>query len=160
MTTFIPLNEGEVLITGGSQGVGRALAARFLSAGARVIVTGRSADRLQRVAADLPGLETVVNDISAPSERETLAAHVKHSMPGTNIVINNAGIQRRVSLAADTSPWSERQTEIDTLLSGPVHLNHLLVPVMLAHGSPSMIANVTSGAAYLPQPFLFARYLC
>jgi uncharacterized oxidoreductase len=153
MTTFIALNAAKVLITGGSEGIGRALAARFLEAGARAMVTGRSAERLKRAAADLPGLETFVNDISIPAGREALAAQIKDVMPGINILINNAGIQRRVSLAADTSPWSERQAEIDTLLSGPIHLNHLLVPVILAHGSSSMIANVTSGGAYLPQPF-------
>jgi uncharacterized oxidoreductase len=74
-------------------------------------------------------------------------------MPGINILINNAGIQRRVSLATDASPWSNRQTEIDTLLSASIHLNHLLAPVILAHGGPGMIVNVTSGGAYIPQPF-------
>jgi uncharacterized oxidoreductase len=74
-------------------------------------------------------------------------------MPGINILINNAGIQRRVFLAADTSAWSERQIEIDTLLSAPIHLNHLLVPLILAHVGRGLIVNVTSGGAYIPQPF-------
>jgi uncharacterized oxidoreductase len=74
-------------------------------------------------------------------------------MPDLNILINDAGVQRRVSLAADTGPWSESQIEIDTLLSAPVHLNHLLVPLMLAQGGPVIIANVTSGGAFIPQPF-------
>ena len=94
-----------------------------------------------------------MNDISLPAERERLARHIQDVMPRINILINNAGIQRRVSLAADTSPWSERQAEIDTLLSGPVHLSHLLVPVILSHGGPGMIANITSGGAFIPQPF-------
>ena len=74
-------------------------------------------------------------------------------MPEINYVINNAGIQRRISLAADTAAWPERQAEIDILLSGPVHLNHLLVPIILARGGPATIVNVTSGGAYIPQPF-------
>jgi uncharacterized oxidoreductase len=145
--------DASVLITGGSEGIGRGIAARFLAAGSTVLVTGRNTAKLDRAARELPGLDTFVNDISRADERERLAAHVRDTMPGLNIVINNAGIQRRVSLAADSALWAERQAEIDTLLSGPVHLNHLLVPIILAHRRPSMIVNVTSGGAYVPQPF-------
>jgi len=153
MTSFIPVDSANVVITGGGDGIGRGLAARFVASGARVLVTGRSKEKLERAASELPGLETLVNDISIPAERELLSQRVQEVMPGINVLINNAGIQRRVSLAADTSPWNERQVEIDTLLCGPVHLNHLLVPVILAHGGPAIIANVTSGGAYIPQPF-------
>lgn len=153
MTEFIPFDSASILITGGSDGIGRALAARYLTSGARVLVTGRSKEKLEHAVSELPGLEIFVNDISIPAERERLARRVQEVMPSMNILINNAGIQRRVSLAADMSSWSERQVEIDTLLSGPIHLNHLLVPVVLAHGGRAIIANVTSGGAYIPQPF-------
>jgi uncharacterized oxidoreductase len=153
MTTSVDLHTASALITGGSEGIGRGLAARFLAAGSTVLVTGRSPEKLEQAARDLPGLHVFVNDMSKPSEREQLAQHVRKTLPGLNVLINNAGIQRRVSLAADEAPWAERQSEIDTLLSGPVHLDHLLVPHMLAHRSASMIVNVTSGGAYLPQPF-------
>jgi len=63
------------------------------------------------------------------------------------------GIQRRVSLASDTAAWPERQVEIDTLLSGPVHLNHLLLPLMLKHNRSSLLVNVRSGGAFIPQVF-------
>jgi uncharacterized oxidoreductase len=136
-----------VLITGGSAGIGLGLAARYLGRGDRVIVTGR---RPERLAAALPGLETIAGDISDPADRERLAARVP---PGLDVLINNAGIQRRVPIAADDTPWSESQAEIDTLLGGPVHLTRLLLPVLLAAGRPSLIVNVTSGGAFVPQPF-------
>jgi uncharacterized oxidoreductase len=153
MTSAIALNPRNVLITGGSEGIGRGLAARFVASGARVLVTGRSREKLERAASEISGLEVLVNDIAVAAERERLAQHVRDAMPALNLLINNAGIQRRVALAADTSSWNERQIEIDTLLSAPVHLNHLLVPVILAHGGCGMIVNVTSGGAYIPQPF-------
>jgi uncharacterized oxidoreductase len=153
MTTSTDLSSAVVLITGGSEGIGRGLAARFLAARGTVLITGKSVEKLQYAARDMPGLKTFASDISRADEREKLAAHVRATMPDLNIVINNAGIQRRVSLAVDTAPWSERQVEIDTLFSGPVHLNHLLIPTILAHGRPGMIVNVTSGGAYVPQPF-------
>jgi uncharacterized oxidoreductase len=117
MPTLISLNTANVLIAGGSEGIGRGLAARYVAHGARVLVTGRSKEKLERVAAGLK-VEILVNEISSPAEREQLAVHVRNVMPGINILINNAGIQRRVSLAQDTSSWGERQAEIDTLLCG------------------------------------------
>jgi uncharacterized oxidoreductase len=147
------LEEVNVLITGGSEGIGLGLASRFLAAGCKVLVTGRNPKKLEKAAYDFPGLLTFVSDISTPEQRESLAEYVLKTMPGMNVLINNAGIQRRVSLASDNASWTERQAEIDTLLSGPIHLNHLLVPLILSHGKPSLIINVTSGGAYIPQVF-------
>jgi len=142
-----------VLITGGSEGIGRALAERFLAEGATVLVTGRNPDKLKNVARTFPQILTFVSDISNPEERIALAEHVGSILPGLNILVNNAGIQRRVSLAADAAPWAERQIEIDTLLSGPIHLNSLLIPLILRHGGAGLIVNVTSGGAFVPQVF-------
>lgn len=122
-------------------------------AGSKVLVTGRNSEKLARAARELPGLLTFVNDISKPEEREALAKHVQSSMPGLNVLINNAGIQRRISLASHTASWPERQVEIDTLLSGRVHLNHLLISLMLKHSLPSLLVNVTSGGAFVPEVF-------
>ena len=142
-----------VLITGGSSGIGLGLATRYLREGHRVMITGRSPDRLATVARRLPGVETFANDIGSAYDRQRLADHVRQSVPELDVLVNNAGIQRRVGIAADDAPWAEAQNEIDVLLSGPVHLGRLLVPHLLAHGRPSVLVNVTSGGAYVPQPF-------
>ncbi|HEY0754297.1 MAG TPA: SDR family NAD(P)-dependent oxidoreductase [Ktedonobacteraceae bacterium] len=153
MSPYINISAATVLITGGSDGIGRALAARFVHAGSTVVVTGRDEQKLASAAQELPGLRTLSNDLSQAQEREQLAAYVRASLPDLTILINNAGFQRRIALATDTAPWEERQAEIDTLFAGPVHLNHLVLPVLLAHRQPSLIVNVTSGGAYIPQPF-------
>ena len=153
MSSYVDPARAHVLITGGSNGIGWGLAARFLAAGSKVLVTGRSPEKLEEAAGAMPGLLTLVNDIGRPEHREVLAGHVRSNMPGLNVLINNAGIQRRVPLAADDAPWAERQAEIDTLLSGPVHLNHLLVPLMLSHGQPGVLVNVSSGGGFIPQVF-------
>ncbi|TSJ36602.1 SDR family NAD(P)-dependent oxidoreductase [Mucilaginibacter corticis] len=147
------LKNAKVLITGGSEGIGKGLAARLLAAGCTVMVTGRNEAKLKEAAAELPGLLIYQNDIGNPEEREKLAMYLEQTLPGLNILINNAGIQRRIGLAADNASWSERQAEIDILLSGPIHLNHLLIPVLLADGKNALIVNVTSGGAYIPQAF-------
>jgi len=143
----------QILITGGSDGIGLGLARRFVQAGATVLVTGRSQEKLDKAAAGLPGLLTLQNDISDPTEREKLAAITARQLPGLSMLINNAGIQRRVALADDHAPWSERQREIDILLSGPLHLTDLLLPLLLRVGRQPVIVNVTSGGAYIPQVF-------
>ncbi|MET4138166.1 SDR family NAD(P)-dependent oxidoreductase [Pedobacter sp. UYP1] len=143
----------QVLITGGSKGIGLGLAKCFLNAGCRVLITGRDLKKLEQAAIAIPGLEIYQNDISEPVEREALAIHIRKVMPGITYLINNAGMQRRIPLVEDNAPWAERQMEIDTLLSGPIHLNHLLIPVLLKAGKHSTLINVTSGGAYVPQVF-------
>lgn len=142
-----------VLITGGSSGIGFGLARRFHDRGDRVIITGRDAGRLDAAERRLPGLRTIGSDIASSADREALAAYVVRDFPELDLLINNAGVQRRVALAEDGAPWSERQAELDALLSGPVHLNHLLILAMLTHSRPSTIVNVSSGGALIPQPF-------
>ncbi|MCI2245516.1 SDR family NAD(P)-dependent oxidoreductase [Xanthomonas sp. PPL568] len=142
-----------MLLTGGSDGIGFGLARRFVAAGANVLVTGRHADKLDRAAKAAPCLQTLVNDIGVAEERERLAQYLHARHPGLRVVVNNAGIQRRVALADDQAPWAERQREIDILFAAVVHLNHLLVPLLRQHGEPALVANVSSGGAFVPQPF-------
>jgi uncharacterized oxidoreductase len=154
ITTYgVDMTTRHALITGGSRGIGLGLAVRLLARGNRVLVTGRSERSLTEAARAHPGLETFAGDLSIPSGRERLAQEVRATMPELDLVVNNAGIQRRVALAEDDAPWPERQVEIDTLLAAPVHLDHLLIPVLLAHDRPAAIVQVTSGGAVVPQPF-------
>ncbi|NLR97782.1 SDR family NAD(P)-dependent oxidoreductase [Rhizobium sp. P38BS-XIX] len=153
MNAPFAFNDADVLITGGSDGIGLGLAKRLLAEGANVLVTGRNEDRLSRARIVAPGVRTFVNDIGVADEREKLALYVQKHVPRLNVIINNAGIQRRLSLAEDMATWTERQSEIDVLFSAPIHLNHLLIPLVLRHGRTGLIANVTSGGALIPQPF-------
>ncbi|MEW9532403.1 SDR family oxidoreductase [Microbispora sp. NPDC049125] len=142
-----------VLITGATTGIGLGLAKRFHRRGDQLLVTGRSEERLDRVRAQLPGVLTFAGDLAIPADRERLAHHVTSEFPDLDVLINNAGIQRRVEIARDRAAWHERQHEIDLLLAAPIHLVSLLTPLLLAHGRDSQIVNVTSGGAFNPQPF-------
>jgi len=150
---LMEFNNLEVLITGGSEGIGFGLAKLFVAAGSKVLITGRSKQKLELAKNKLPKLFIFQNDIGIASERESLAEYATKTLPNLNIVINNAGIQRRIALAEDTAPWEERQKEIDILFSAPVHLNSLIIPKLLSMQSHTLIANVSSGGAYIPQAF-------
>jgi NAD(P)-dependent dehydrogenase (short-subunit alcohol dehydrogenase family) len=67
------IDKANVLITGGSEGIGKGLATRYLAAGSNVLITGRTREKLSAAAGELPGLMTFVNDIGRPEEREALA---------------------------------------------------------------------------------------
>ncbi|MFJ2992451.1 SDR family NAD(P)-dependent oxidoreductase [Pandoraea sp. NPDC087047] len=109
--------------------------------------------RLEQAARLHPGLRFIESDIASPEARERLAAQVRDTLPRLTVLVNNAGIQRRVPLASETADWPARQTEIDTLLSGPVHLTQMLIDHLLTQDTPPLIVNVTSGGAYVAQPF-------
>lgn len=92
------LSGNTILVTGGASGIGLALASRFLAAGSKVIVCGRRLAALRDAAAAHPGLVTRVCDLGRPDERASLAEWVVDAFPDLNVLVNNAGIQRRFRL--------------------------------------------------------------
>lgn len=142
------LDHRTILITGGSSGIGLALAERFVRANNRVIVTGRRPDLLAEAAAKVPGIVTEVSDAGDAEARIRLAATITERYPELDVVINNAGIQRRVDFVAG-EPWSETQTELAINLEGPIHLSGLFIPHLLKRPSATLV-NVSSGLAFAP----------
>jgi uncharacterized oxidoreductase len=137
-----------VLITGGSSGIGLALAERFSKAGNEVIVTGRRAALLAEVTRRLPSVSTIVSDSGNPADRAQLAAEVTARFPRLNVVINNAGIQRRLNLL-ESEPWEQTAEEIAINLGGPIHTASLFIPHLTEQEKPVLV-NVTSGLAFVP----------
>jgi len=141
-----------VLVTGGGSGIGLALATRWLTAGSRVIVCGRDAGKLAAAAAAHPGLETIRADIASADGREALVAAVLKVAPDLDVLVNNAGIQRRGSFMTDAAPWTDRASELAVNLEAPLHLIALLSAHLTARGYAAIV-NVSSGLAFLPVRF-------
>jgi uncharacterized oxidoreductase len=141
-----------VLVTGGASGIGLAIARRFLEAGSRVVVCGRRESALRAAAETYPGLATRVCDVARADEREALVAWAVDAFPALDVLVNNAGIQRRFRLA-EPEPWEATREEIAINLDAPVHLSLLLLPHLRARaegGARAAIVNVTSGLAFVP----------
>jgi uncharacterized oxidoreductase len=138
-----------VLVTGGSAGIGLALAARVQAAGATVMVCGRREEKLREAAGRLPGLITRVCDVARPDERRALAAWAIREHPGLNVLVNNAGIQRYPRVEDGEGDWSRIEEEIAINLEAPVHLSMLLVSHLRQQAEPAIV-NVTSGLAFAP----------
>ncbi len=142
------LKGNTVLITGGSSGIGMALAERFLKLGNEVIITGRREQTLKDFKKKHPTVHIKVNDAGSAQDRVELAAWATREFPRLNILINNAGIQRKVSLNR-AEPWADTAQEIEINLGGPIHLSSLFVP-HLEKQPKSHIMNVSSGLAFVP----------
>lgn len=141
-----------VLITGGASGIGWALAERFLKAGSQVIICGRRADKLAEAQQQYPQLHIRQCDVGQAADRVALFDWVQSEFPQVNVLINNAGIQRRMQLANSQENWSESQSEIAINLEAPLHLSMLFIPHLRQHPKAA-IMNVTSGLAFVPGAF-------
>ncbi len=142
------LGSNTVLVTGGGSGIGLALASRFLRAGSEVVVCGRREHVLQEAQEAHPGLRTRACDVATPEGRADLARWVVDAFPGLNVLVNNAGIQRRVA-AGEPEPWEATHQEIAVNLDAPIHLTRLLLP-HLRRRRRAAVVNVTSGLAFAP----------
>jgi meso-butanediol dehydrogenase/(S,S)-butanediol dehydrogenase/diacetyl reductase len=84
-------DDAAVLVTGGSSGIGAATVRAFSAEGARVVATGRSAERLAGIAADA-GAETVVTDLAEPGAGRRVVAEAIDRLGSLDVVVNNAGV--------------------------------------------------------------------
>lgn len=90
------LNGQGALVTGGSRGIGLAIARELASAGARVAVVGRNAEGAQRAAGELPGdgHRGYSADVSDPEAVNGLVKAVEEDLGSLEILVNNAGLTR------------------------------------------------------------------
>ena len=102
--------QGTAVVTGGSRGIGRAIALRLADAGAHVALWARSADALRDVAAEIAArgghARTFVVDVANAAAVEVAAAQVKRSMPPVRTIVNNAGsVLRRATVEITDEEW-------------------------------------------------------
>jgi len=135
-----------VLITGGTSGIGLALAKRFLSEGNGVVVTGTNAQKAEVVKRDFPALTVELADMR---DRPTLEQLV-YRYPEINILINNAGIQYNYDFTDPTVVPEQIATELNINLLSQLHLIKLFLPQLLVHPTAAII-NVSSGLGIVPK---------
>jgi len=142
------LSGNTILVTGGAAGIGYAFAERFLAAGSEVIICGRREDKLREAKEKHPQLHTRVCDVGDEAGRIALFDWATSEFPRLNVLVNNAGIQRRVNLA-ENEDWQRTRSEIAINFDAPVHLARLFIPHLLKQERPAII-NVTSGLSFVP----------
>lgn len=140
------LNGRVVLVTGGAQGLGEAIATEVAQAGATVLVTDRS-ERAHETAAKLKGdggsAHALVGDIGDEADVQRFVDEARSRHGGLDAVVNNAGIDFTVDLEGLTvSQWD---AVMRTNLRGPFLLTKLALPLLRERKGD--VINVASTAA-------------
>jgi len=141
------MNGRNVLVTGGTGGIGKATAVGLAALGARVGITGRERGRAEAAAADIraasgnPAVDVFTADMSSQAQVRQLAGEVLDAYPRLDVLINNVG-----------GFWAHRHETVDGL-EHTFALNHL-APFLLTHllldrltaSAPARVVTVSSGA--------------
>jgi len=146
------LGSRTILVTGATSGIGRALALRLAAAGSRVVACGRREDRLRELESENPRIVGRACDLADEAGRRDLAAWAAAEVPELDVLVNNAGVQRRLDLRGEDGGGldaSGLRDEIAINLEAPIHLTTLLLPRFLARPYAAVV-NVTSGLAFVP----------
>lgn len=154
MTSDSPKLSGRTaVVTGGSRGIGLAVADALLAAGANVVITGRDQSHLREASAQLSTggradrVHAEAADVSQASEAASAITAAVTKFGGLDILINNAGVGVFASVV-DMSVEDWQQT-IDTNLSGVFYCCHAAVPEMRKRGG-GWIINISSLAGKNP----------
>lgn len=116
--------EGKVvLVTGGTSGIGLALAEAFLREGASVAVCGRDRAKVRAFRAEHPGALAVACDVTDPAARTTLMGHVAGRFGRLDILVNNAGRLIERDFAGPPPDANAIAAEFDLNLLAPVQLS-------------------------------------
>ena len=145
------INGNTILITGGTSGIGLEFARQLLDLDNTVIITGRNLGKLERTKQQLPKVHTFQSDVSEPAAITLLYEQVVKRFPELNILINNAGEMRRLSLLDPTIDQENANREIAINLSGPIRMVQQFLPHLRTKKSAAIL-NVTSGLALVPFP--------
>jgi NAD(P)-dependent dehydrogenase (short-subunit alcohol dehydrogenase family) len=138
-----------VLVTGGSRGIGAAIAERLAGSGANVLATARTAP-----AATPDGVAFVEGDVSTVDGVAAIAAAALDRLGGVDVIVNNAGASGTFPGGSSTITPADWQHVLDVNLLAAVRLNAALLPQMLERGS-GVIVHISSSAAFLtPAPLL------
>jgi NAD(P)-dependent dehydrogenase (short-subunit alcohol dehydrogenase family) len=141
------LKDKVALITGASQGLGRALALAFAREGARVVVNARSEGSVRPVAGEVEDVGgevlAVAADVSKGADAERLVGESVERLGKIDVLVNNAGLLGP-RVAIEDYPEGEWRRIIDANLTGPFLVSKAAIPYLSEGAS---IINVVSGVS-------------
>lgn len=145
------------LVTGGSDGLGRAAAHRLAAEGALVVICGRRAAHAQQAAKDMTAAVQASGnnggrvvglraDVTNAGDCDALIAEIEHRHGGIDILINNAGASAAMGLAlVEDDLWL---SDFNLKVMAAVRLSRLAIPIMKARGGGAIVnASIGGGKA-------------
>jgi uncharacterized oxidoreductase len=140
-----------VLITGGTSGIGLELARQLAQRGNQIIVTGRDRAALDRTKQSLPDVCVFQCDVADGKAIVELHRRVLAEFPPLNVLINNAGIMRKINLHTVGADLDDITREVDINLSGTIKMVMQFLPHLKTRALAAIL-NVSSGLAFNPYP--------
>lgn len=137
------------LITGGGSGIGEAMARQFVIAGAKVIITGRSEEKLKKTVSNIgESASYYILDNSDVDKFENAFNEMNSIFGNIDILVNNAGVIGNTSFPNMTVEDFDAVFAIN--LRGPVFLSQVFVKHCIANGIKGNILNVGSSSCLRP----------
>jgi NAD(P)-dependent dehydrogenase (short-subunit alcohol dehydrogenase family) len=137
------------LVTGGSRGIGAAIAQRFLDGGATVVTAARSATE------DTPGASLfIAGDVGSADGAKRLVDQAVETLGGLDVVINNAGAAQVHMGGASTIPDDEWQQSLDVNFLSAVRVLNAALPALKDSGAAAVVNIAATGALSAPPPLL------
>jgi uncharacterized oxidoreductase len=140
-----------ILVTGGTSGIGRALAIALHEAGNTVIVAGRRQKLLHDIEKSYPGIVGLPLDVENSESIRSFAKTVQERFPKLNVLFNNAGIASLEDYKADAIDTSAAKRTITTNITAVLELTAALLPALRKQPKSTLMVT-TSGLAFVPFP--------
>ena len=145
------------IVTGGSRGLGQAIAARFLADGARVLLVARDRQRVEEAARELGGggrLQAMAGDVADAGDCAAVVARARALGDGPLVLVNNAGVYGPMGRLEDVdlAAWEEA---VRINLFGTVLMCRAAIPALRARRYGKII-NLSGGGATAPLPRISA----
>jgi len=143
-----------IFISGGSAGIGLAIAKKLSAAGNKIIINGRNELRLLNALKELDHAAGIAGDLSVDADRIRIAEELKTNHPDLNIIINNAGAAFMNDLGNSENNAAEKAyQEMNTNYISVIHFTSLVLPQLLTQDD-SAIINISSIAVFRSNKFL------
>ena len=143
------VNDRVVIVTGASSGIGAAFARLAAGEGARLVLAARRTERLEALAAELPGALAVTTDLRDPAQVRRLVAAAAEAFGRVDVLVNNAG--QGMHVPVEEARLDDLQAIVELNLYGPLVAMQAVLPLMRAQGGGAIV-NVSSNTTRMVIP--------
>ena len=136
----------KIIITGGGRGIGFAMAKKFVSEGASVLIAGRNEDTLKASATEI-GCQYLKLDVQDTSSFRDFIDKADKMLGGVNCLVNNAGISLHEKTFMDVTPESF-DAQIDSNLKGVFFLSQKFIQILLNNNREGVVLFMSSETSH------------
>ena len=144
------LSGNTILITGGSSGLGLEISKQLIQRKNKVLICGRSKQKLEEAQRQLPELGIFQCDLSDKNQCASLVRWISEEHPELNVLINNAAIVHKTNFFGTDGIIEMAELEIKTNFLAPIRLTQQLYPIVQKNNTPAIL-NITTGLIYTPR---------